>query len=168
MAKFGNFVHTEYLNISEKETEMFKAFITEKVMNKLEAFRDDLKLSMEVDTNSYALSHTDIIIKFDKPLNGRSTKKERIFNLKDITFMIYKNKGYLEKRENGEYKKDYDNAPIFQYSLLVSINGMKIHYKCRTKTGINCAEAYQYGTELSDFNMDNILYDLKQIIWYLK
>ena len=56
--------------------------------------------------------------------------------------------------------KDYENAPKFQYTLSVKVNGSKIPYKCRNKETISLKENFQYDTNIENFDLKTILYSL--------
>ena len=97
----------------------------------------------------------------EKPLNGRNYKGDRIIDFKGIAFLVRKQKGFLEVLDkNGKLIKDYENAPKFQYTLSVKVNGSKISYKCRNKETISLKENFQYNTNIENFDLKTILYSL--------
>ena len=53
-----------------------------------------------------------------------------------------------------------ENAPKFQYTLSVKVNGSKISYKCRNKETISLKENFQYDTNIENFDLKTILYSV--------
>lgn len=168
--KFGKLVATNGLAISNDEIEMWRHFIQdsfEKFGINIEHTHTDY-----VEHNvkyPYTSDHVNFTFKVNGiPSETRDCDKNRIFNLSEIAFMLHKETGYLDEtdwtKSMVEYKHNYDDAPQFQWTLSIMVNGKMIEYRCRTTTGINLPHCYQYGTELFDFDFSDIAKYLRYMI----
>ena len=161
--KFGEFVPEKDLLISNDEIEMWKHFIQDYFYKF--GINVECKNTMYVKHNksyAYKTNHVNFTFKVNGiPSETRDCDKNRIFNLSEITFMLYKETGYLEETDGT---KNYNDAPEFQWAVSIVVNGKMIEYRCRTKTGIPLPHCYQYGTELSDFDFSDIAKYLRYMI----
>ena len=161
--KFGKLVATGGLAISNDEIEMWKHFI----QDSFDKF--DINIghkNIEYVEHNVKYPHTSDHVNFTFKVNGipletRDCDKNRIFGLSEITFMLYKETGYLEE---SDCTKNYDGTPQFQWAVSIVANGKMIEYRCKTKTGIPLPHSYQYGTELSDFDFSDIAKYLRYMI----
>lgn len=128
MAKYGNFVAQKDLVLTEEEKQMFLNFFKEKVFGYKETFKMLFtNVNIKEDFYSEYFRNYYFEFMFDKPLNGRNVKKDRINDLKGIYFTIHKEKGYLErKNENGELIKDYENAQLIYIDIFNLVTNLVI------------------------------------------
>lgn len=174
MAKYGNFVAEKDLALTEEEKQIFlnffkeKFFITHEEYN-FKKFFTNTNVSEECFTTFTDFKTYYFNFMTEKPLNGRNYKRDRIIDFKGIAFLVRKQKGFLEvldkngsalRDKNGNLIKDYENAPKFQYTLSVEVNGSKISYKCRNKKTISLKKNFQYDTNIENFDLKTILYSL--------
>lgn len=168
--KFGKLVATNGLAISNDEIEMWKHFIQDSFeKNGVNIEHKYTEYSKSEEKYKHARDHVIFTFKVDNiSSETRDCHKNRIFGLSEITFMLYKETGYLDEtdwaKSRIEYKHNYDDAPQFQWTLSIMVNGKMIEYRCRTTTGINLPHCYQYGTELSDFDFSDIAKYLRYMI----
>lgn len=168
--KFREFVPEKDLQISNDEIDMWKHFIKDSFGK--DGITIECKNTMYVKHNksyAYKANHVDFTFIVDGiPSESRDSNKNRILGLSEIVFMLYKNSGYFDVTDYTkcqiEYKRNYDDAPEFQWSLRILTNGKMIPYKCRKKIKIYFANYCQYGTELSDFDFFEIAKYLKYLI----
>jgi hypothetical protein len=182
MAKYGNFVAQRDLALTEEEKQMFLDFFKEKLFITygkygFEKIFTEISVSEDCYTTvtDFKIYHFNFMV--EKPLSGRNYKGDRVPDFKGITFLIRKKIGYLEVKgeyglplrdENGKIVKDYENAPTFQYSLSVDVNGHKIPYKCRNKELICLKDSFQYDTDIENFDFSIMFRSLSQNIGGLK
>lgn len=167
MAIFGNFVGKKDLELTNEEKEMFMNFFKMKLFNYHNCNFEKVLTIQNVKEECYT-TFTDFksyyfIFKPKESLNGRNIKRDRVIDFSGISFIIRKESGFLEVKN----KEENINAPEFQYSLNILIQGKQIRYKCRNIESISLKNSFQFGTELSDFDFSNTFYDLYRTLYGL-
>lgn len=167
--KYGNFVGKEFLPFTEKETDA----VVSVLKPQLEAALGKEYFS-SVETEIAKGNFLEVKFNFKEPFNGRNLYNETVRNADRVTFVVTKQRGYLEVRKpkygidglvidplvpTGEM--DYDNAPDFQYGCSMLLSGEARGYRCRQWEKIQHWGPYTYGTEASDLTYRE--HDLKNI-----
>lgn len=157
MAKYGNFVGKEGLNLTKEEARMFKAQVfceLKKVKLPFELTFKDIVITDKDPKYKYAGGVVELFFGFPKQLEFRNIRGSRIVTY-GVSFYLFKSKGYL-KEDNGVENEDVTE----QYTVRVSCHGKEIKYKCRNKEDISLKGSFIYGTEFSDFDLYTALNDL--------
>mgnify|MGYP003591091298 CR=1 FL=1 len=156
--KYGNFVSTEHVPCSQMELDNFKNhFCNLPIVKKMMA---DFNLTF----SNISIERDIVSINFDCPIISKRNKFKSRIVFYGITFLIFKNKGYLDKTDwnvkNVKRIDDYDNAPDFQYSVYIVASGSEIGYRCRTCCNISLKNSYDYNTVIEEITFTDSLYDL--------
>lgn len=167
MAKFGNFVGKKDLELTNEEKEMFMNFFKMKLFNYNNCNLEKVLTIQNVEEKCYT-TFTDFksyyfIFKPKESLNGRNIKKNRVIDFSGISFIIRKESGFLKVKNEEENT----NAPEFQYTLSIRIQGKQIRYKHRNIESISLKNSFQFGTELNDFDFSDTFYDLYRTLYGL-
>lgn len=167
MAKFGNFVGKKDLELTNEEKEMFMNFFKMKLFNYNNCNLEKVLTIQNVEEKCYT-TFTDFksyyfIFKPKESLNGRNIKKNRVIDFSGISFIIRKESGFLEVKNEEENT----NAPEFQYTLSIRIQGKQIRYKHRNIESISLKNSFQFGTELNNFDFSDTFYDLYRTLYGL-
>lgn len=167
MAKFGNFVGKKDLELTNEEKEMFMNFFKEKLFNYNNCNFEKILINQEVKEECYT-TFTDFksyyfIFKPKESLNGRNIRGNRVIDFSGISFIVRKESGFLEIKNEEENI----NAPEFQYTLSICIQGKQIRYKHRNIESISLKDSFQFGTELNDFDFSATFYDLYRTLYGL-
>lgn len=146
--KYKKFVNEKNLVLTQQEKDFFYQYFMNMVYN------NNLPLTFDkmeqTDKNNYIFNFIA-----NKDIKGRNKDNERITKFTNLFVVINKSSGYLDATDwlkDNELKKDYDNAPQFQYNVVVNINGNYIPYRCKKTKQIHIPNMYQYGTEFTDIN----------------
>ena len=165
MAKFGNFVGKKDLELTNEEKEMFMNFFKMKLFNYHNCNLEKVLTIQNVEEKCYTtFTHFKsyyFIFKPKESLNGRNIKKNRVIDFSGISFIIRKESGFLEVKNEEENT----NAPEFQYTLSIRIQGKQIRYKHRNIESISLKNSFQFGTELNDFDFSDTFYDLYRTLY---
>lgn len=166
MAKFGNFVGKKDLELTNEEKEMFMNFFKMKLFNYHNCNFEKVLTIQNVEEKCYT-TFTDFksyhfIFKPKESLNGRNIKKNRVIDFSGISFIVRKESGFLEIKNEENI-----NAPEFQYTLSICIQGKQIRYKHRNIESISLKDSFQFGTELNDFDFSATFYDLYRTLYGL-
>ena len=158
--KYGKFVGTEYLNFTDTEVKLFKEYLSGIVS------KYDTEMECSVEFCDKNLKH--LTIRFSKKSTEyRNWFKSRV-SFSGISFVIYKEKGYLDNWDwVGEKlwvasapKKDFENAPTFQYSISILYKGYLIPYRHRAKQTLSTMGMFDYGTKIMDLDVEKPLKEL--------
>lgn len=159
--KYGKFVSENSLEISQNELDYFVNVLKDKIKEY------DLPFSFSEVKTDISLNSYHIIFNCDEEISGRNINKERIMFVNSFFVALRKSSGYLDITDwykDKEIKKDYNNAPPFQYSTTFCFVCNYKPYKCKNTRSANVKDNYQYGTEFSDFNFDNCFSSIKEKI----
>ena len=162
--KFGKFVTEGFKAFTEKEIRAFEqkfkcqisAFSSEKAVVTTTIRKADLG-------KPYSSDYLEVCFRFPKIEGMRNANGDRILSFSEITFDVYKEKGYLDTWDwskgapKDDSYKDYKNAPKFQYHAIINTDGKYIPYKCRRESFIAPIYSFQYGTEIDDIDFDKSL-----------
>lgn len=168
MAKYDKFVREGSIPFTEQEKELFIKHFSKLIVE----HKDNDKVGFK-HTNKIIDSKGSFNVHFsiDEPITKRDGKKNRIIDFKGIDFMVFKEKGYLDKTDWVNYNreteiiKDYENAPEFQYAAYIFCYGYIIPFKCRTKWTVTLKESFQYDTEIESLTFNEAI---EQLFNYLK
>lgn len=159
--KYKNFVSEERLEISQNEIDYFVNHLKEKVKEY------DLPFSFVDVKTDIGLNSYHIIFNCNKEICGRNINKERIMFVYGFFVALRKTSGYLDDTNwyvDKERKKNYIDAPPFQYETTFGFDCNYKPYRSKSTCGANVKDNYQYGTEFSDFNFDNCFSSIKEKI----
>lgn len=176
MAKIGNFVGQGWLRISKTEASQIAAHLQEQCRR---VFGKDYFSHFEVEVDNKAWDYSTTGKRYAhvrqmtlravvaRPIaEYRNGRGGRIKGHKAVVFKIIKHSaGWLDVRnvKTGELERDYDNCPPYLWSATVLGDGHEIVYRGREENVIQPRECYQYGTELSDLDFIQTLYDLRSM-----
>lgn len=164
--KFGSFVATQELPFTQREIDHFVVYFKNLIK------KYDNSLLLKVEETKYSLT---INFKCNERA-FRNARKARV-TFKGIGFQIYKQKGYLDNWDwlnnklinPSRERKNYQDAPYWQYSARMLVYGSEIPYRCRNKYDGICGGVkpnYQYGTEFEDFDYRGIVENLFDFALY--
>ena len=157
--KYGNFVATEQLPFTPKELKAIKNHLSVQ-LNKVfgEGF-----FEKPIVKKAYGKGRV-ISFKLVTPFTGCNKYRSRVYDVKSVGFLAYKDKGKLEiDWKKGIY--DYENAPEQDYSLSMFVEGREQPFKCRRIESIQTFKPFVYGSEISDLTYDkDDLENLKKAI----
>lgn len=159
--KYGKFVSEKSLEISQNELNYFINLLKDKVKEY------DLPFSFSEVKTDISLNSYHIIFNCDEEISGRNINKERIMFVNSFCIALNKSSGYLDDTNwyvDKERKKNYVDAPPFQYSTTFCFVCYYKPYRSKKSYGANVKDGYQYGTEFSDFNFDNCFSSIKEKI----
>lgn len=161
--KYGKFVSKENLVITDIEVDKFVNYFRT-IINKYA--QESYSVSVTKNNNKSIV----IGFKIAEPKSFRNVYGARVKNYKGVSFLLYKEKGYLEnwdwykmeKIDPTKEREDYVSAPEFQYSCNFCIMGTEIPYKCRTESAIvpKHGRIFQFGTELTDLDFNEAVRDI--------
>lgn len=164
--KFGTFVGEKSLPFTQREINHFVVYFK----NLIKQYDDSLTL--EVEETEYSLT---INFKCNER-TFRNAIKARV-TFKGIGFQIYKQKGYLDNWDwcndklidPSKERKNYQDAPYWQYSSRMLVYGSEIPYRHRHKYDSiygGVKPNYLYGTEFEDFDYRGIVDNLFDFALY--
>lgn len=159
--KYGKFVSENNLVISQNELDYFINLLKDKVKEY------DLPFSFSKVSTNLGFNSYHIIFNCDKEISGRNINKERIMFVNSFFVALKKSSGYLDDTNwyvDKERKKNYVDAPPFQYSTTFCFVCNYKPYRSKSTRSANVKDNYQYGTEFSDFNFDNCFSSIKEKI----
>lgn len=147
--KYGKFVSEKHLQMQAKEIAMFKQAIEDVIKSTSAPFE-----LVGLESSDYGTYYT---FKATKPCKKRH-KGNRQSGIDTISVNVYKSAGFLDVTDwstERNIRKDYENAPKFQYEAYIHINGEVIPYRCRNSVSVMLPSAFQYGTDITDYNFQS-------------
>lgn len=157
--KYGKFVAEENVQLSENEINYFVNYFMDLVT------KYDLPLKMVYNENNSTNNEYNIYMESTSEIIGRNLLKDRVTSFKCITIHIRKRIGYIDatdwSKPTQSIVKDYYNAPDYQYVINIEIDGTIIPYRKRNEEKMFVKGAYQYGTDYSDFDYNDLFATLR-------
>lgn len=158
--KIGNFVSEKQIELTQQEKDIFYKYF----ISLIHKYNIPLMFNrvIKTETNSYYFE-----FQATKEIKGRNRLKDRIELFTGVSFVVQKNVGFLDVtdwKKDTKCVKDYDNAPPFQYSVNLIPCGYIKPYKKQKPRSMFVKDHYKYGTEFTDINLDNAIYDLYKIL----
>lgn len=164
--KYGKFVCEKELPFTQREIDYFVVYFK----NLINQYNDSLTLEVEETEDSLSIKFVCDERRFRNAFKSRVT-------FKGICFQLYKEKGYLDNWDYGLHqlidprkpRKNYQDAPFWQYSARMLVYGSEIRYRHRTKLNNiwdGVMPSYLYGTEFNDLDYSKIIAHLFRFALY--